>query len=237
LTAAPRSGKKLTSVRRPTQVAAHRPGRGPAPRRRRLSWRARGILGGILAVFLVFAWAILARHFAPLSNTSLTRFDAIIVLGNPADRDGNPTPTELARVTEAVHEYERGVAPKLIFTGGAVANRFVEAQVMAHAAEAQGIPASAVLVEPKARDTIQNACYSVRIMNQHGWRSAEVVSNAWHLQRSALIFSHTPIEFGMHAAPSLEPESGTGDAGRAFSETLKTVRYLVWARQMEKCEP
>jgi uncharacterized SAM-binding protein YcdF (DUF218 family) len=233
LSHAPPSGKKRTSARQP----AHRPGRRPASKRRHLSWQARSILGAILAIFIVFAWAILARHFARLSNTSLTRFDAIIVLGTSADRDGNPTPLELSRVTEAVHEYERGVAPRLIFTGGAVANRFVEAQVMAHAAEAQGIPVSAVLVEPQARDTIQNACYSVRIMNQHGWRSAEVVSNAWHLERSALIFSHLPIEWSMHAAPSLEPESGTGNASRAFSETVKTVRYLLWARQMEKCEP
>ncbi|MGP8252949.1 MAG: YdcF family protein [Terracidiphilus sp.] len=202
-----------------------------------MSWPARGILAAILAVFLVFAWAILARKFAPRSNTSLTHFDAILVLGTPADSDGNPTPPELARVTEAVHEYERGVAPRLIFTGGAVANRFVEAQVMAHAAEAQGIPEPAVLVEPQARDTIQNACYSVRIMNAHGWRSAEVISNAWHLKRSALIFGHTSIQWSMHAAPSLEPESGTRDARRAFSETINTVRYLVWERQMEKCEP
>jgi len=211
--------------------------RRPASKRRRLSWRTRGILAAILAVFLVFAWAILARQLAPLSNTSLTRFDAIIVLGAGADRDGNPTPTELARVTEAVHEYERGAAPRLIFTGGAVVNRFVEAQVMAHAAEAQGIPESAVLVEPQARDTIQNACLSVRMMNQHGWRSAEVVSSALHLKRAALIFSHMPIEWSMHAAPSLEPESGIHDAGSEFSEMLKTVRYLVWTRQMERCEP
>jgi uncharacterized SAM-binding protein YcdF (DUF218 family) len=185
----------------------------------------------------VFVWAILARQLTPLSNTSLTRFDAIIVLGFPADSDGNPTPVQLARVTEAVREYERGVAPRVIFTGASVANRFVEAQVMAHAAEAQGIPESAVLVEPQARDTIQSACYGVRILNQHGWRSAEVVTNAWHLKRSALIFSHTPIEWSMHTAPSLEPKSGSHDAGLAFFETLKTVRYLVWARQTERCEP
>ena len=211
--------------------------RRPASKRRRLSWRTRGILAAILAVVLVFVWAILARQLAPLSNTPLTRFDAIIVLGAAADRDGNPTPTELARVTEAVHEYERGAAPRLIFTGGAVTNRFVEAQVMAHAAEAQGVPESAVLLEPQARDTIQNACLSVSMMNQHGWRSAEVVSSVWHLKRSALIFSRTPIEWSMHAAPALEPESGTRDAGRDFSETLKTVRYLLWTHQMERCEP
>ena len=218
-------------------MTGRRPGRRQLPKRRRSSWRARGILGAALALVLIFTWAILARQLAPLSNTSRTRFDAIIVLGSHADADGNPAPVQLARVTEAVHEYERGVAPRLIFTGAAVANKFVEAEVMAHAAEAQGVPPSAVLVEPEARDTIQNACLSVRIMNQHGWRSAEVVSSSWHLKRAALIFSHTPIEFAMHAAPSLEPDSGMRDLGWTLSETLKTVRYLVWARQMEKCEP
>ncbi len=126
----------------------------------------------------------------------------------PADSDGNPTPKQLARVTEAVHEYERGVAPRLILTGGAVANRFVEARVMARTAQAQGIPESAILVEPEARDTIQNACYAARIMKAHGWRSAEVVSSASHLPRAGLIFSGLPLEWRTHAAPPLEPRIG-----------------------------
>jgi len=197
----------------------------------------RGILAAILLVVSLFAWAIFARQFAPRSNSSLSRFDAIIVLGTPADRDGNPTPRGLARVTEAVHEYERGVAPRLIFTGGATGYGFVEAQVMAHAAEGQGIPGAAVFVEPQARDTIQNVCYSERIMDQHGWRSAEVISSNWHLERAALILGHTPIEWRTHAAPSLEPETTAHAAYMNAEEIVKTVRYLVWARQTERCEP
>jgi uncharacterized SAM-binding protein YcdF (DUF218 family) len=174
---------------------------------------------------------------APRSNTSLTRFDAIIVLGSPADTDGNPSPTQLTRVTEAVHEYERGVAPRLILTGGAVRNRFVEAQVMAHTAEAQGIPESAIYVEPEARDTIQNACYAGRIMKAHGWRSAEVVSDGWHLERAGLVFSHLQLQWSTHAAPPLEPESEFDKDAAALGETLKTVRYLLWGRPIEQCEP
>ena len=151
-------------------TAAH----GPA-RRKPLSWRVRLALAGLGSVLLLLAWGTLARQLAPLSNTDHTRFDSIIVLGVPADGDGNPTPAMLARVTEAVREYERGVAPRLIVTGGAAHNQFVEARAMARAAHAQGIPESAIYVEPQAMDTIQNACYSARIMKAHGWRSAEVV--------------------------------------------------------------
>ena len=177
------------------------------------------------------------RHLAPTSNTSLSRFDAIIVLGSPADDDGNPAPVQLARVTEAVHEYQRGVSPRLILTGGAARNRFVEARVMARTAQAQGIPESALLVEPKAMNTIQNACFAVQIMRAHGWRSAEVVSSGSHLPRAELIFSRLPVEWRAHAAPSLSPESALYLSAAAAIETLKTVRYLVWSRQNERCEP
>jgi uncharacterized SAM-binding protein YcdF (DUF218 family) len=189
----------------------------------------------MLVVALV-TWAIFARALAPASNTSLTRFDALIVLGYKADSDGNPTPEQLARTTEGVREYERDVAPRLIFTGGATHKGFVEARVMAQTAEAQGIPASAIFIEPEAKDTIHNACYAVRIMKAHGWRSAEVVTSAYHLPRAGLIFNRLPIAWRGHAAPPLEPP--TMDLGAtSMLETLKTVRYLVYADWAERCEP
>jgi uncharacterized SAM-binding protein YcdF (DUF218 family) len=185
----------------------------------------------------LLGWGVLARLLAPTSNTSLTRFDAIIVLGYPADRDGNPTPEMLARVTEGVHEYERGVAPRLILSGAAAHNQFVEARVMAATAHAQGIPESAIFEEPQARDTIQNACYAARIMKAHGWRSAEVVSSASHLPRAGIIFNEYPLEWRTHAAPLLAPEPSAHPWAEASLETLKTVRFLVWSRWRERCQP
>jgi len=223
----------------PRQVRRQAPRRRsysrPAPRRR--NWFRRSALAASALLFALLGWAVIARHFAPSSNTTLSRFDAIIVLGYPADADGNPSPTQLARVTEAVHEYERGVAPRLILTGGAAHNRFIEARVMEKTAHAQGIPESAIFVEPEATDTIQNACYSVRIMNAHGWRSAEVVSSASHLPRAGLIFNRLPFEWRTHAAPPLAPESPAHHTVAASVETLKTLRYLIWARWADHCEP
>ena len=202
-----------------------------------MGWKARLTLASGVMVLGLTAWAVVDRHVAPTSNTSLTRFDAIIVLGSPADGDGNPTPIQLARVLEGVREYERGVAPRLILTGGATHRHFVEAKVMARTAEAQGIPESSIFVEGEARDTIQNACYSERIMRNHSWQSAEVVSSDFHLPRTAMILNRLPIQWRVHAAPPLEPESAIRAAFYDVSETLKTVRYLVWAGELERCEP
>lgn len=207
------------------------------PHRPKRNWLLQMALAVFSVVLAILVWAALARHFAPSSNTALTRFDAIIVLGHPADSDGNPTPLQLSVVTEAVQEYERGVAPRLILTGGAVANQYVEARVMARIAEAQGVPASAVFVEPRARDTIQNACYAVHILRNHGWRSAEVVSNPSQLPRVGLILSHLPLEWRTHAAPLFAPESVFEHDSAAALETLKTARYLLYARRTENCQP
>jgi uncharacterized SAM-binding protein YcdF (DUF218 family) len=195
------------------------------------------VLASIAVVVGLVAWAMLARAFALLGNTQATRFDALIVLGSPADAEGNPTPIQLSRVTEAVHEYERGVATHLIVTGGTTHGGYVEAEVMARTAEAQGVPASSIVIEAQARDTIQNACYSARIMKAHGWRSAEVISNSSHLARASLIFSRLPIDWRMHAAPSLEPEITSSVRAPDSLETLKTLRYLVYAQWGERCEP
>lgn len=185
-------------------------------------------------VCLLVLWAVIARRVAPMANTSRDHFDAILVLGHPADDDGNPTPEQLARVTEAVREYERGVAPRIVFSGGAAANQFVEADVMARVAAAQGIPPSAIFVETKARDTIQNACYSAELMKNHGWHSAEVVSSAYHLPRASMIFSRTPLQWRMHPASALQP-GDAGSEGTPALEILKTVRYLVYANWAERC--
>lgn len=183
------------------------------------------------------AWAVVARALAPLSNTGRPRFDAIIVLGSPADADGNPTPVELSRVLEGVREYERGIAPRILFTGGAVSNGFVEAEVMANAAAARGIPPSAIVQERHARDTIENACYATRIMQQHGWRSADVISSAAHLPRVGMIFSRMPIEWRLDAAPPLVPPSAIGRGLNDALETLRTVHYFAYSRWAETCRP
>jgi len=212
-----------------------------------ISWKPRLILASIAVIVLILAWAAVARSLAPTSNTSpdrtnpdrtnQDRFDAIIVLGSPADSDGNPTPEQLARVTEGVHEYQRGAAPHLILTGGSTKYGFVEARVMAHAARAQGIPDSAIFIEPEAQNTIQNTCFSARIMKTHDWQSAEVISSDWHLPRAGIVLNSLPIRWRTHAAPPLTPESSAYLTYLKSVEVLKTARYLVWARWADSCTP
>ena len=75
-------------------------------------------------------------------------------------------------------------------------------------------------------------------MKAHGWSSAEVISEACHLPRAGLIFSRLPIQWRVHAAPPLRAaRRGLREAAGHQRWSLKTVRYLVWTRQIERCQP
>jgi uncharacterized SAM-binding protein YcdF (DUF218 family) len=198
-------------------------------------WALRGTAAATAIVVGLVGWALITRRLAPMENTSRDHFDAILVLGTPADDDGNPTPSQLARVTRAVREYDRGVAPRLIFTGGAAHNQYVEADVMAAVAAAQGIPPSAIFVETRAKDTIQNACYAERLMKDHGWQSAEIISSRYHLPRASMVFSRTSLQWRLRAADSL-PNDEAIPISTSTLELLKTVHYLVWANWEEGCQ-
>ena len=222
-----------TRMRQPAR--RKKAGRGAGKRGPSFGWKLRLLVAGFASAVGLLALGAAARHRAPTSNTSLGRFDAIILIGYPTTSDGNPSPRELASVAEAVREYERGAAPRLIFTGAAVKNRFVEAEVMARAAEAQGIPPEAVLTETHSRNTIQNACYAVRTMKEHGWKSAEVIADSASLPRAATIFRTFPVKWRMHPAPAFEPRPTAERVAGDLWEDAETARYLIWSRFIESC--
>ena len=153
-----------------------------------------------LLILTIGAAAFIYRSI-PASNTNLKHFDAIIVLGTPANPDGTPSPEQRERALEGVREFKAGVAPHLIFTGGPAHNQFVEAHTMATFALAQGVPPEAIVEETQAQNTVQNIFYSQRIMAAHGWTSAEVVSSPSHLPRAALILKHYSMLWSTHPAP------------------------------------
>jgi uncharacterized SAM-binding protein YcdF (DUF218 family) len=143
----------------------------------------------------VFLSVVFNYGSIPRANCSLTHFDTLIVLGTPSLSDGTPSPEQRERVLEAVREYEAGVAPHIIMTGGAAHNHYVEAHSMQLFATSQGVPASAILEEDQAQDTIQNIYFSNLLMQAHNLTSAEVISSPSHLPRAALILAHYTFQW------------------------------------------
>ncbi|RTL39217.1 MAG: YdcF family protein [Candidatus Melainabacteria bacterium] len=151
----------------------------------------------VLAFIALVTLNLLPDYLAgiPAQVTQLTKSDVVIVLGTPSDSEGNPSPVMRERVLQGVELLKKNYAKYIIFTGAAAHNEFVEAEVMANLAKANGIKPEQIVCEPNAQNTAQNAFNSVELMREHGWKSAIVVTSAAHLRRASHIFSHYPIKY------------------------------------------
>lgn len=118
-----------------------------------------------------------------------TAENILIVLGYPADENGNPGPILKTRLDKAIELYKNGVAGKIIVTGAAVDNEFVESEVMAVYLVRNGILHEDIFVESSARNTYENALMVSRIMQQKGYIHAVVVTSSFHRLRAEKFFS------------------------------------------------
>jgi uncharacterized SAM-binding protein YcdF (DUF218 family) len=88
-------------------------------------------------------------------------------------------------VRQAVELYRAGFAPLLVFSSGYVF-AFPEAEVMRDLAQSQGIPAAAIILEPRARNTRENILFVGDLLRARGIRSALLVTSPYHTRRALL---------------------------------------------------
>lgn len=175
----------------------------------------------VLLIVALAAVAALLRRFAQAyvpRSQALRPADVIVVLGHPANADGSPSPAMQEQVALAAALYQAGLAPALLFTGSAVHNEHVEAQVMAGLAVQQGVPAANIVTETQARDTFENVRYCRAIMQARGWRDAIVVTTPYHVRRASRIFRLAGIP---HQTAFPQPSYQTA----SWPARLQALRY------------
>lgn len=110
--------------------------------------------------------------------------DAIVVLG-AAHYRGRPSPVLRARLDHAIGLYARGIAPRLVLTGGiAEGDTASEAAVSRTYAMRQGVPDTAILLENDGRTTHQSLRAVAQLLAARELDRAVVVSDGFHLFRA-----------------------------------------------------
>lgn len=105
-----------------------------------------------------------------------------IVPGCPAAEDGGLSHCQQRRLAWVMRLWNAEKIDYVITSGAAVYNPFVEADVMAEALVASGIPADRVLRERNALHTDQNISWSLAIAEQHGFGHIVVATDLGQAQ-------------------------------------------------------
>jgi uncharacterized SAM-binding protein YcdF (DUF218 family) len=182
------------------RAAAARPAAATA-RRRSLPEVLGLLLAGALRVVIGSAVIVAVVLLGPgfLLDTPQpppVRSDAIVVISGDE---------QMARFSEGVNLYERGLGQYLVFSGAAFDNGTSNADVMRDLAVQRGVPDSAILEEPFGEDTWGNAVHTRQVLEAHRLRSAILVTSPYHARRAKLTFdaayASSGIELKVHAAP------------------------------------
>jgi len=180
------------------------------------------------SVTLAFALLLLLPVGAVLQIVMSAQLDdrtptqAIVVL-DPAQYWGDPTPVLNARLSHAADLYREGVAPVVIVTGPRRSAAIERYELMSH-----GVPARDIVAFGTGVDTVGALQVVAGVMRDLGWSAATVVTDPAHAARAQATASAFGID--AHLSPT---DVGPGTAltseyvGR---ETVALLRYHLLTR-------
>lgn len=199
-------------------------------RRKRGAWGWLWRLGLLLLLWLAgvaayIVWVGYRDQAAPA--------DAIIVLGAAA-YDARPSPVFEQRIVHGIDLYKRGMAGRIIFTGGfGGAARFSESQVGRRYAMKHGVPAESILIESVSRTTRQNLEQARELMRTNGLQRAIVVSDPLHMARALRVSR----ELGIDALGSPTPTTRFRSFATRWPFLLQEIYFFHRDRAATILEP
>lgn len=196
-------------------------------------------LGGALVAFAL-AWsglwsvpqfsdwlrAPLERRYPVVAEADLPRADAIVVLGGATHygwlqrEDVRPEQLKSSRLAAGARAWLARRAPVIVLSGGGE-NGHSEARRMAEAIARLGVPASALVLEERSRNTRDNARFTAKLAERRGMHRVLLVTSSLHMPRAILLFRQA----GIDAVPVPVPE---GAAGVRWHERWLPTRRALW---------
>jgi uncharacterized SAM-binding protein YcdF (DUF218 family) len=190
-------------------------------------WTLRAVLGlVVVAILVVGGTAFRIWQFGRVDDRN--HADVILVLG-AAQYDGDPSAALQARLNQAMNLYAEGVAEQIVTVGGRQPkDRYTEAQAGDRYLTGRGIPRNRVVEVNTGNDTLTSLQAASAALAAHGWHSAVLVSDPWHMfrsQRMALDCGIKAWTSPTHTGPDVQTRKI--EAEYIVRETAATLYYRL----------
>lgn len=183
-----------------------------------------GAAGAAGALWLISLGAVLTWAL----EDDAQKADAIIVMG-AAQYRGRPSPALRARLDHAMALWQRGLAPRMVLTGGiGEGDSASEAAVSRAYVVSFGVPDTAILLENEGRTSSQSLRGAAELLHVRRLNTAVVVSDPFHMLRLEILGRRYGID--PYTSPAL-PAPATWRLfrqwGNLIAESLKAPFALV----------
>lgn len=109
-----------------------------------------------------------------------------VVLGNEVYRSGSPAPRLAARLDKSIELYKNGHCQTIIVSGGRGKSQVDEATAMSAYLQSKGVPGWAIVVDSEGHNTWRTALFTAEYLKKNNLDSVIVVSQHFHVHRSAM---------------------------------------------------
>jgi len=146
--------------------------------------------GALMIVMFLLSFALfpLAQMYTFGTTDYARKADVLVVMGAAAKTDGTPSLALQSRLDRAVQLYRSGLVPKIIMSGGIETNHVNEPEAMRNYVVAQGVPTSAVLLDPGGSDTDHTVTDTIPMFKQLDAQTVLVDSHFYHLPRIKMAY-------------------------------------------------
>jgi vancomycin permeability regulator SanA len=181
----------------------------------------RSLFGRLIVAVLVTVLGIWMSFVAAIVDSGrreeAQRADAIVVLG-AAQYEGRPSPVLKARLDHAAGLWARGLAPRMILTGGrGVGDTTSEAVVGMHYLVQHGVPADSIALDIEGLTTSQSMVAVRRVLGSEAYPAVILVSDPFHMLRLAILARR------LHMIPLLSPTRTSPISARPWQQ----LRYVL----------
>ncbi len=150
--------------------------------------------------------------------------DAIVILG-AAQYNGRPSPVLEARLNQALSLWNKGLAPRIIVTGGKQpGDAFTEAETEAAYLTDHGVPADAILYENEGRDTWQSMQGVAQVLKGTDIQRLLIVSDGFHLLRARIMARE--LGFTAYGSPAQDSPIAAW-SGEEFSYVIRETGGII----------
>jgi uncharacterized SAM-binding protein YcdF (DUF218 family) len=154
------------------------------PPRRANWWR----LGWLVSLLMLAGWILSLVGVYVWGHRDTARPVAAIVVMGAAQYGGRPSPVFRARIDHGIDLWRRGLAPRLIFTGGpGDRDTTSEAAVAERYAIDHGVTPRAILIENAGRSTAESLQHVAALMDAEPSRTVILVSDPFHMLRLTIL--------------------------------------------------
>lgn len=179
-------------------------------------WLVRGVVAA-LAVFVLVVGGTAFRIWQYGRVDDRDHADVILVLG-AAQYDGDPSSILQARLNHAKTLYDQGVAAHVVTVGGRKpSDRYTEAEAGDIYLSQNGVPADRITEVNTGNDTLTSLQAAAAVLKKHGWTTAVLVSDPWHMFRSKT----------MAIASGIDAWTSPTHSGPAVQTRSTQLRYIV----------